>query len=107
MSNNLVIKFEKKSDDLMYNPPKSKNTYYQICQFKNKFTNKYGVRKIYYNEHGEIIKNIIKEYTKKEIDKFIKLNKTTKYSIYPLDDAVKIELPGAGDLICMKSELLR
>lgn len=87
-------------------PKKEINTYYQICQFKSKFTKKYQTRKIIFNEYNEIIKIFEREYNFDELNYFMKHHRQNKYKLYPYDDISNIEMPSSVDIICCKSELL-
>src|SRR3989339_1404526 len=71
---------------LLYEPDKRLDTYYQICQFKNPYTKKHMVRKIVFNENGNIIKNYEREYDSSSLKKFIKTQKTNKYKLYSKKD---------------------
>ncbi len=98
------VKQINKFDEL--EPKKQINTYYQICQFKNKFTKKYETRKIIFDESGEILKIFEREYNHDELDKFIKHHRQNKFKMYPTNDISLIELPTTTDIICCQSELL-
>ena len=104
---NAKITFVKPSDNTNeLNPATQINTYYQICQFKNKFTKKYDTRKIVFNEKHEILKIFERDYTLDELNKFIKHHRENKYKIYSVDDVTLVELPPITDIICCQSELL-
>lgn len=82
------------------------NTYYQICQFKNKFTKKYETRKIVFDELGKILKIYEKEYNYEELSIFMKHHRENKYKIYSVYSIQDVELPTTTDIICCQSELL-
>lgn len=100
------IKFRKKNDEMVYNPDKRIDTYYQICQFKNNYTKQFGVRKVFFNELGVIIKIFENEYDGKKIEIFMKNNKPTKFKLYPVNDVSYIDLPTGDDMVGVQSELL-
>lgn len=89
-----------------FEPKKQINTYYQICQFKNKFTKKYQTRKIIFNELGNILKIYEKEYDNDKINNFIKHHRQNKYKIYPYYEIKDVQLPNTTDIICCQSDLL-
>ena len=63
---NIKYNFKRNKDpDMCYKPTPCEFTYYQICQFPNPINNKYGVRRIKFNEYFEIIDVKEKEYIKK------------------------------------------
>jgi hypothetical protein len=104
---NTKITFVKPSDNTNELDPVTKiNTYYQICQFKNKFTKKYDTRKIVFNEKHEILKIFERDYSLDELNKFIKHHRKNKFKIYAVDEISLVELPPITDIICCQSELL-
>ena len=100
------IKFIKDDDDMIYNPDKRTDTYYQLCHFKNPFTGYYGTRKIVFNEKGTILKMYEKEYSKKKLEDFVKHHRSNKYKIYPVSDIKTVELPNGNDMMETQSALL-
>jgi hypothetical protein len=103
---NQKFKLYKKDDEFKYNPPKQLSTFYQICHYKNDYTNKYGVRKIIFNEFGNIIKTYEKEYNREKIESFMSNNGKNKYTIYPVYDLKNVALPGPSFILEAQSELL-
>jgi len=103
---NQTFKFYNKVDEYQYCPKKEINSFYQICQFKNPYTDKYCIRKVIFNEHGEILKTFEKEYYKCIVDKFMKKNKQNKFSVYPVSDIKYVDLPDPASILGAKSELL-
>lgn len=89
-----------------YMPKKKISTYYQICQFKSKFTKLYDTRKIVFNELGDILKIYERSYTYDELSTFMKHHRQNKFKIYPVNDVQQIEMPSTADIICCESELL-
>lgn len=101
------IKFIKSNEKINELDPKSNiSSYYQICQFKSKFTKKYQTRKIIFNEKHEILKIFKREYDYQDIDNFIKHHRSNKYKIYPYDNIDDVELPSTTEIIASQSELL-
>lgn len=95
-----------KPSDFEFNPKKQLFSFYQICQFKNEQTNKYEVRKVIFNEYGEIIKAYEKGYPKFRLDKFIEQNKPNKFKMYPVATIKLISLPDPSNIFGASSELL-
>lgn len=106
MNNCKIVFNSKKTDEFDYNPPKELKSFYQICRFKNPFTNKYATRKIIFNELGEIVKKYEKEYSKQRIEMFAKTQRQNKYCMYPASDINLIDLPSPSFILEAKSELL-
>ena len=108
ISTNVKYNFKRNKDpDMCYNPPPSESTYYQICQFPNPATGKYGVRRLKINELYEIIENKEKEYIKKKVNKFIERIPDNKYFTYPSYNITMVGLPRPDQLIGANSELLK
>ncbi len=103
---NTKIKFIKENDEMLYNPEKRKDTFYQFCQFKNQYSGSYGSRKIIFNENGIILKTYEREYSAQKIEQFIKHHKFNKYKMYPVNDIKYVELPNGNDMTESISELL-
>ena len=109
-NSNIVFKPNNNSNDSNnfndFKPKKQLNTFYQICQFKSKFTKKYQTRKIIFNELGNILKIYEKEYDYQKINDFLKHHRQNKYKMYPSYDITNIDLPSTADIICCQSDLL-
>lgn len=94
-------------DDLTFKPEKSRNTFYQICQFKNPYTELYGTRKVIFNENYDIIQKFEKEYSIHKLRKFMKKNsEANKYRVYPVNDINYIDIPNNSDLMMANSDLI-
>ena len=107
-STNIKYNFKRNKDpDMCYKPPPAEFTYYQICQFPNQVTGKYGVRRIKLNEHYEIIESKEKDYIKKKVEKFIERIPENKYFTYPSYSISMVALPRPDQLIGANSELLK
>lgn len=100
------IKFVKNDNDMVYNPEKRKDTFYQFCQFKNPYTGEYGSRKVVFNELGSILKVYEKEYPAEKIETFIKKHNFNKYKMFPVNNIQYVEMPNANDMTELQSELL-
>jgi hypothetical protein len=93
-------------EDLIYNPERSQNTFYQICQFKNKSSNLYQTRKIIFDEKHNIIKIYEKSYGAKILEKFIKQHENlNKLKMYPVEDISTLDLPNSNDFMMVCSNL--
>lgn len=91
---------------MYYKPSQIKNSYYQICQFKNPSTNLYETRKVIFNENYEIIKSYERSYEKDYLEKFMKTNKETKYKIYPVSYIKYVSYPNSAELHISHSSLV-
>ena len=103
---NSKIKFIKNNNDMLYNPQKRIDTYYQLCQYKNPYTGFYGTRKIIFNEMGLIKKIFEREYNSKKINTFITHHKSNKFKLYPVNDIKYVDIPNGNDMTEAQSELL-
>jgi hypothetical protein len=93
-------------ENLIYNPNKFTDSFYQICQFKNPSSNLYQTRKIIFNQNYDIIKIFEKEYNAKTLQKFIKLNeKYNKHKMYPTNNIKYVDLPNGCDFLVANSNL--
>ena len=101
------IKFIKpEEDEMLYNPEKQLESFYQFCQFKNPKTNLYESRKIIFNEMNEIIKTYEKGYDSKTIKIYAKTHNFNKYKMYPTQYIKLVALPNSNDFSQAFSELL-
>jgi hypothetical protein len=99
------IKFIKPNSDMIYNPDKRIDTFYQICKFKN--VNKmHEVRKIFFNQLGNVLKTSEKQYDANKIKSFIKTYGQNKYKIYSVSSLSYLETANANDMTEVQSELL-
>lgn len=103
---NKKIKFAKQDDELLYNPQKFTDSYYQICQFKNPFTKLYETRKIIFNQNGDILQMFERSYKLDDLEKFMKSHKTNKYKMFPTKEMSEVALPAVHDMLETRSELL-
>jgi len=81
-------------------------TFYQICKYKNPFSEKYDTRKIVFNESGEIKKIYERQHTGLEIKDFVKSNFQNKYIIYPTKEISSVGYPNSGELLQICSSLV-
>jgi hypothetical protein len=93
------------AENLAYQPTKFKDSFYQICQFKNPKTNLFSVRKVFFDEKYEIIDVFEKEYDTKTIKKFIKNNDNNKYRVFPTNDLSYLAYPNSSDFMNVHSDL--
>lgn len=100
------MQFINSNDYYKYNPDKMRNTFYQICSYKNE-NNMYYVRKFLFDENGIIKNHIIREYPKEKIEKFMKENVEIKYKIFPVSDFNLVSFPAVGDFVYILSDLMK
>jgi len=98
--------FIKPNSTMIYNPDKRIDSFYQICQFKNEVTKLHEVRKIFFNQLGDVLKTSEKQYTSNKIKSFIKSHGQNKYKIYPVASLKYLEHANGGDFSIAQSELL-
>ncbi len=107
-STNVKYNFKRNKDpEMCYKPPQVEFTYYQICQFPNPTTKKYGVRRIKLNEHYEIIDKKEKEYDKKKVLRFTETIPENKFTTYPTFTMSMVALPRPDQISGANSELLK
>ena len=100
------IKFIKDIEKLQYKPKRSKDSFYQICRFKNPNTGLYETRKVIFNEDGEILGNFEKQYTGKIIKQFIRTTQANKFKAYPTYLISTVAPPNKSDMSQACSSLI-
>lgn len=98
------FKLETQSEDIIHKQDTRQFSFYQICQFP--IEKRYAIRKLIYNEDGELQRYSEKKLKKDLLDKFLKgcpPYKLTLYSAYELDT---IGFPNAGDILMARSQIL-
>lgn len=98
------FRLKEQEEDFIYKPNERQFTFYQICQFK--INNRYLVRKITYNEYGEIIKYKTAKLKRDKLDKFIKKCPEYKYTIYATYDLENIGFPNDLEIHTTQSRIL-
>lgn len=93
------------AESLEYKPPTFKESFYQICQYKNPKTNMYEVRKVFFNEKYEHIGIFEKGYDIKTLKKFMKKTNRNKFKLYPVNELSYIAPPNGSDFMCAHSDL--
>ena len=101
----MQVNFIEKHSQMLYNPKKKIQTFYQICKFPNKY-NKINVRKINIDEFGNFNNIKEKEYNIEKIQNFIKQKKVNKYKTYPTNNLSLVGLPNPNEIYSSMSELL-
>lgn len=100
------IKFKgEQAEDLIYNPKKCLNTFYQICQYKKNNSKLYDVRKVIFDEMYKIVDIQEKSFKMQELQKFLDKANPNKYKIYPVNNISYIDNPNGSDFIGLTSEL--
>lgn len=91
-------------EDFIYQPDKRQFSFYQICQFA--IDKQYKVRKVIYDESGEML-NCTEKYIKRDIlNKFIKKCPKFKYTIYPAYDLDIVGYPDSYEILTAQSHIL-
>ena len=83
---------------------KRRFSFYQICQFS--VDKKYAIRKIIYDENGDMVEFRENKLKKDIIDKFLKKSPKYKYTIYPTYELDVIGFPEAKEILLASSKIL-
>jgi hypothetical protein len=94
----------KQEEDFIYKPDERQFSFYQICFFP--VSKKRKVRKIIYNENGDIMRNTEALLKKDKLDKFLKKCPKYKYTIYPTYDLDVVGFPSSLEILTAKSQIL-
>ncbi|VBB17965.1 hypothetical protein YASMINEVIRUS_428 [Yasminevirus sp. GU-2018] len=100
----LRFRMETQKDDFIYKPEERQFSFYQICQFP--VSKLYSVRKIIYDEFGEMITYRENKLKKDVLDKFLKKSPEYKYTIYPAYDLDVVGFPEPNEILTAKSQIL-
>ena len=93
-------------DELLYNPPKRDFKYYQLCSFKNPWTQKYHIRRFIMNSKNEFT-NIQELYiNSKQYQRFVKTHKPNEYKMFGVYDLNQVAYPSLGDIAIIQSPIL-
>lgn len=102
------FKMETKQNNFIHDEPSVDTEklfpFYQICQFPS--DKKYGVRKLFYNEDGELKKYKEAKLKKDVLDKFLKKSPKYKYTIYPVYDFDVVGFPEPNEILTALSHIL-
>ena len=100
----LRIRLQTQEEEFIYKPDERQFSFYQICQFP--LEKRYHVRKIIYNEMGEMMDHREKRMKKDIVDKFLKKCPSFKYTIYPAYDLDIVGFPEPNEILTAKSIIL-
>jgi hypothetical protein len=100
----LSFRLKEQDEDFVYNPEKRKFTFYQICQFA--VDKQYHIRKIIYDEMGEMISHKEAKLKKIKLEKFLKGSPKYKYTLYPAYNLDIVGYPQSNEVLMAKSQLL-
>lgn len=103
-SMNMKFRLESQREDFIYKPEQRQFSFYQICQFA--VDKKYKVRKVIYDECGEMVKYTENVLKKDVLDKFLKKCPKYKYTIYPTYDLDIVGFPEDNEILTAKSQIL-
>jgi len=102
--NKIKFRLESQEEDFIFKPDDRRFSFYQICQFH--IDKKYMVRKLIYNENGEMLEYREKKMKKDILDKFLKHCQKFKYTIYPVYDLDVVGFPDPNEILTAKSNIL-
>lgn len=100
----LRFRLQSQEEEFIYKPDSRQFSFYQICQFP--VDKKYKVRKVIYNENGEMLTHREKAMKKDILDKFLKKCPDFKYTIYPAYDLDVVGFPDPNEILTAKSNIL-
>lgn len=100
----LMFRLKEQEEEFAYSPEQRNFTFYQICQFA--VDKKYQVRKLTYDEHGEVVKSKVAKIKKSKLEKFIKSCPEYKYTIYPAYNLDVVGPPQPNEILTAKSQIL-
>ena len=91
-------------EDFIYQPNSRQFSFYQICQFA--IDQKYKVRKVIFNELGEMLSYTEKYIEKNVLNNFVKKCPKFKYTIYPAYDLDIVGFPDSYEILTAQSHIL-
>jgi hypothetical protein len=91
-------------EDFIYKPNERQFSFYQICSFS--VNNRHKVRKIIYNENGDILRHRETMLKKEILAKFLKKCPEHKYTLYCTYDFQTVDFPDPGEIAIIKSHIL-
>ena len=100
----LKLRLDTQDEEFEYTPTTNKFSYYQICGFL--VDGMYHVRKIIYNEYGEVISMRTSNLEASKIKNFIKKCPKNKYTIIPVYDLNNSDMPDQGSILLAMSPIL-
>lgn len=98
------FKLKTQQEDFIYAPEQRTFSFYQICQFP--INKKYEVRKLVFDEFGELVSNRETKLKKEVLDKFLSKCKPFKYCIYPTYQLNIVDLPTLDEISTARSQIL-
>lgn len=104
MDSKISFILKEKDEECEYNPEKMEFTFYQICQFA--IDKQYHIRKIVYNELGEMVRYKEAKLKKTKLEKFLKGSPEYKYTLYPTYNLDIVGYPQANEILMAKSQIL-
>lgn len=101
---NIKYSITENDKDYTYKPDPRCFSFYQICQFP--IDKKYKVRKVIYNEIGDMVKYSEAKLKKKVLDKFLIDCPKYKYTVYPTYDLDVVGFPDPNEILMASSQIL-
>ncbi len=93
-------------NELQYNPAPTITKFYQVCLFKNPWSNKYHIRKITFDEMGKCHDVSEHRLSNSQFEKFKKKYKSNQYKCYSTHSLNEIKFPTGGEMLIAESNLL-
>lgn len=100
----MEFRLKEQEEEFVYQPESRQFSFYQICMYS--VDKKYHVRKIIYDEYGDMVKSKEDKLKKSKLDKFLKKCPEYKYTIYPAYNLDIVGLPQPNEILTAKSQIL-
>lgn len=103
-TNRMKFRLESQQEDFIHQPETQQFSFYQICQFP--IDKRYSVRKLFYDQSGEVITYRESKLKKDVLDKFLKKCPEYKYTIYPAYELDVVGFPDPTEILTAVSQIL-
>jgi hypothetical protein len=98
------FRLKAQEEEFIFKPEERQFAFYQICGYP--IDKKYEVRKVIYDENGEMITHREKRLKKDILEKFLKKSPEYRYTVYPTYQLSAIGFPEDGEILMAKSSIL-
>lgn len=105
MGNKVKFRLKEQGNNINYKPISREYSFYQICTF-SRDNKKHVVRKLYYDEHGNVIRYNEEMIKKTILNKFLRRCPENKYTIYPTYDLDGVGMPQSNEIELAMSQIL-
>lgn len=105
MGDKVKFRLKEQEDKFDYRPMKREYSFYQICTF-SKDDKRHVVRKLYYDEYGNMLRYNEEMIKKTILQKFLRRCPENKYTIYPTYDLDGVGMPQSNEIELAMSQIL-